>query len=63
MTGETDVLGEKPVPDPLLLPEIPHRLASDLTQASVSVGGWGVGEGSLTACDMALQVRICKFLG
>jgi len=49
MTGETKVFGEKPVPDPLPLPEIPLRLASDLTRASaVGVKGWvvvGVGMG------------------
>jgi hypothetical protein len=45
MTGKTEVLAEKPVPDPLSLPEIPHRLASDLTRASaVGVGGWVVVE-------------------
>jgi hypothetical protein len=38
MTGKTEVLEEKPVPDLLLLPEIPRRLASDPTWASV-VGG------------------------
>jgi len=49
MTGENDVLGENPVPDPLLLPEIPHRLASDLTRASVSLDRWGWGGGRKVA--------------
>lgn len=30
MTGETEVLGEKPVAEPLCLPKIPHGLAWDL---------------------------------
>ena len=30
MTEETEVLGEKPVPDPFLVPEIPPRMTSDL---------------------------------
>jgi hypothetical protein len=57
MIRETEMLGEKPVPDPLLLPEIPHQLASYLTRTSA------VGGSSLTACYMALEVHIFKFLG
>jgi hypothetical protein len=38
LTGETEELGEKPVPVPLCPPQIPHGLNRDRTRAS-AVGG------------------------
>jgi hypothetical protein len=45
--GKTEVLGEKPVPVPLCLPQIPHGLTRDRTRASA------VGGRRLTAWAMA----------
>jgi hypothetical protein len=36
--GKTEVLGEKPVPVPLCLPQIPHGLTRDRTRASAVSG-------------------------
>jgi hypothetical protein len=37
--GKTEVLGEKPVPVPLCLPQIPHGLTQDRNRAS-AVRNW-----------------------
>jgi len=51
LTGETQELGEKPVPVPLRPPQIPHRLIRVRTRASAVTGRW------LTAWAMARPIR------
>jgi hypothetical protein len=55
--GKTEVLGEKPVPVPLCPPQIPHRLARDLTRA------FAVGGRRLTAWAMARPLKGLWFQG
>jgi hypothetical protein len=38
LTGETEVLGEKPVPLPFCPPQIPHGLTRDRTRATAVRG-------------------------
>ena len=52
LTGDTEVLREKPVTVPLCPPQMSHGLAWDRTRASAVKGK------QLTACAMALPLNI-----
>jgi hypothetical protein len=53
LTGETEELGEEPVPVPLCPPQIPHGLTRARTRAS-AVTKWGYFYSEDLYCDIVL---------